>query len=104
MAAPPPAPSAAGTGAAAACAGAAAASAGAAGACAGATAAGAGAAAAPATPTGGGEAVELETIGYMALKRLVIAHGVPKAEASAVPTKGALKELAIKHGAALTFV
>ena len=39
----------------------------------------------------------------MALKRLVIANGVPKAEASAVPTKGALKELAEKYGAKLVF-
>ena len=35
----------------------------------------------------------------MALKRLVIEHGVPKGEANAgAPTKGYLKELAIKHG------
>ena len=35
----------------------------------------------------------------MALKRLVIEHGVPKAEAnSGAPTKGHLRELAVKHG------
>mmetsp|Transcript_31044 Transcript_31044/g.97256 ORF Transcript_31044/g.97256 Transcript_31044/m.97256 type:complete len:563 (-) Transcript_31044:46-1734(-) len=58
---------------------------------------------APAAAAGEGEEVGLESIGFMALKRLVIANGVPKAEASAVPTKGALKELAEKYGAKLVF-
>ena len=49
------------------------------------------------------EVVDLESIGYMALKRLVIAHGVPKDKASAVPTKVHLKELAEKYGAPLRF-
>ena len=49
------------------------------------------------------ETVDLESVGYMALKKLVIAHGVPKAEASQRPTKAGLKELAQKHGANITF-
>ena len=61
------------------------------------------AAAAPAGGAGEGEVIDLDTIGFMALKRLVIANGVPKKEASDTPTKGGLKELAIKHGANLTF-
>ena len=41
----------------------------------------------------------------MGLKRLVIAHGVPKKAAGNAPNKGMLKELAIKHGCTkLTFV
>ena len=48
--------------------------------------------------------IDLDTIGYMALKRLVIEKGVPKAEVnSGPPTKGALKELAQKHGCGLRF-
>jgi len=51
------------------------------------------------------ETVEMDKIGYMALKRLVIAHGVPKKAAGNAPNKGMLKELAIKHGCTkLTFV
>ena len=49
------------------------------------------------------EVVDLEAISYMALKRLVISKGVPKAEANTVPGKGHLKELAIKHSCKLRF-
>ena len=55
-------------------------------------------------PEGDDELVDLESIAYMALKRLVIAKGVPKAEANCVASKGQLKELATKHGAKLRFV
>ena len=59
----------------------------------------------PAVAAAGGPpgVVDLETIGYMALKRLVIEAGVPKAEASMVPGKAHLKELAVKYGCAITF-
>lgn len=55
------------------------------------------------TPEDAEEVVDLETIGFTALKKLVIAAGVPKEEASQRPTKAALKELAISHGANLRF-
>jgi len=68
--------------------------------------AGAPAAAPPASVSAPGwaaQSVDLESIGYMGLKKLVVTHGVPMAEASARPTKAGLVELAVKHGARLTF-
>ena len=66
-------------------------------------------AAPPAAPVavssaGDGEVIDLESIGFMALKRLVISHGVPKERASAVASKGHLRELAVQFGAPLRFV
>jgi hypothetical protein len=40
----------------------------------------------------------------MALKKLVIAHGVPKKDAGNAPNKGMLQDLAVKNGCKLTFV
>lgn len=61
------------------------------------------AAPAPVVDDGKTEVVDLDSVGYMALKRLVIAKGVPKVEASTVPGKAHLKELAIKYGCAIQF-
>jgi hypothetical protein len=60
----------------------------------------------PGGSEGGGdmESIDLESIGYMELKRKVIACGVPKGEANAKPSKAYLKELALKHGCKLRFV
>ena len=51
-----------------------------------------------------GPVVELDDIGYMALKRLVISAGVPQTEASAVMTKAGLKALAERHRCDLKLV
>ena len=51
-----------------------------------------------------GRVVELDDIGYMALKRLVISAGVPQTEASAVMTKAGLKALAERHRCDLKLV
>ena len=50
------------------------------------------------------EEVELDRIGWMALKKLVVARGVPRADVNAVTSKAALRELAEAHGAPLRFV
>ena len=40
--------------------------------------------------------MDINTIGFMALKKLLIARGVPE-KAVSVPNKFALKEVAMKH-------
>ena len=50
------------------------------------------------------ETVVVEEIGYMALRRLVVQHGVPEKEAKDTPFKGALVVLARKHNVNLKFV
>lgn len=45
----------------------------------------------------------MDTIPFMALKRLIISQGVPKEEANRSPGKGFLKELALKHGCKIRF-
>ena len=47
--------------------------------------------------------VDVETMSYMALKRLAIEHGVPKKRASEKPGKAYLKELCIEYGCNITF-
>ena len=50
------------------------------------------------------EEVELYRIGWMALKKLVVARGVPRADVNAVTSQAALRQLAEAHGAPLRFV
>ena len=53
---------------------------------------------------GGGSRLGDDRIGWMALKKLVVARGVPRADVNAVTSKAALRELAEAHGAPLRFV
>ena len=56
-----------------------------------------------AAPSGPGEEIVLDDIGYMALRKLVIERGVPEKVAKNTPGKGALVALAEKHGCNLMF-